>query len=1386
MTVNTKISTLVSSQLPAFVRDDHPLFVAFMEAYYEYLEQTVQGDTGSVGTGKVIERAKKLMDGRDIEKSMDDFTTQLYSEFLSFLPSREIDNSNTSNGVIVGTNYFRYSDGFNSLTYSLSNATKTANAGSLPSGAETATLVLEDSATSSHVLVAGERRPALGPTTWSFKIKPAGRTAGYIQYKDQGPGNDGYGFEFNLSPTGITSTGNPLTFGTYISNTVTVESNGWYKIALTGNSTAAITNTTYAIFTKQSYLGSVTHSGDPTKGFLVGDFQIEPGTKATIFTPTSNSQINPVTGARVPTYTYEYPKTLATDYKKLLPKIKDFYRARGTEKSYKFLMRLLTDGGESEILYPKDHILKASDGKWIIQKSLRVTATKLNGNSDNSLATFALYEGRQLQGVSSNTTASVERVEQFYELGTLINEIYLSSISNTFTSGEVVRTQYYDTSNNLVTLTSNIFSGLVSSIVVGTGGSGYAIGNPVTFTGGDGSGAAAVVSSVSTGNVSGMQVVRGGSGYQQNNFLLFSGGGGSGANGSVLTVNNSGVFHPNTYNIDANQISQIQSATWGAAQTIFARTTANLALNVISTLASTFTYSNCGPATIVQVLAPGTGYTSVPTISIIANTSVAPLGILGSLIINSGGASYSAGDELVFTNPPEGYGFGAKANVMSVNGTGAITRVRYYTTSDNEVAGGLGYFDGYLPSITVASGAGVGANITAASQIASGASITPTTGAIGTILGVTITSGGQGYTTAPVATLPGYGDGTANLSTSVVQGIFTYPGYFLNQDGFPSAYNYIQDRDYWQNYSYVVRVGLAYEKWITAVRNLLHPSGIRVWGDYALVDDITINTSDTSTGNTGTENRLDYYLNTGQSNTIIFHGNNGIILYDSYIIGSNVYYNQAVSLWINFPNYIANDNAQMTLVEIANSSWTGGVAAANNGNNKVWTVYIGKERTVMGYNEWANSESMVSPEWNVITSGVSALALDSVLAPDGTMTGDIVYEDTNLTQHQMGRLSTNMTSRSLYTFSQYFKPVGNTTNVQLRWSVAVGTQVPSPTATIAFFGLSGNGSVGTLYNTNNAKIELANNGWYRCQMTGITGNTPSGTGFVLIRACRGETETYTGDTSSGLAMWGAQLEPTNYEGAGPCATPPMVASRYVKTGIEGGGIIYANAQEELSGTGHYIGVNFANNLTGELLYHARTNSVTHPLQTNTWYHFVSCLDTNSQKGPFGEGLPIHGMFLNNSSSCKIIRTTQHRIPQEANLNGITLFSLGSNTTGQNTYTGNISEFYWMRYGGVSTQLPEIRRCLIRPRQLAPNLDIMIGGTSQAGYSNGLFVTAKYYFRANTVIPLTAKGAPYLFFNSGFGAPAFAANGTGVGGLSNPMLLAPQVVFGGGPGSTKYY
>ena len=65
------------------------------------------------------------------------------------------------------------------------------------------------------------------------------------------------------------------------------------------------------------------------------------------------------------------PRSILADKKKLAKSIKDLYRARGSEQSYRLLFRLLYND-EIDFYYPGEDILRLSDGRWVIETAVRV------------------------------------------------------------------------------------------------------------------------------------------------------------------------------------------------------------------------------------------------------------------------------------------------------------------------------------------------------------------------------------------------------------------------------------------------------------------------------------------------------------------------------------------------------------------------------------------------------------------------------------------------------------------------------------------------------------------------------------------------------------------------------------------------------------------------------------------------------------------------------------------------------------------------------------------------------------------------------------------------------------------------------------------------------
>ena len=76
MTTLDKISTLVQNQLPDFYKEEGPNFVAFIEAYYEYLEQN----------GKMTDAIRNLQSYRDINTTTDEFIQYFINTFLPNIP----------------------------------------------------------------------------------------------------------------------------------------------------------------------------------------------------------------------------------------------------------------------------------------------------------------------------------------------------------------------------------------------------------------------------------------------------------------------------------------------------------------------------------------------------------------------------------------------------------------------------------------------------------------------------------------------------------------------------------------------------------------------------------------------------------------------------------------------------------------------------------------------------------------------------------------------------------------------------------------------------------------------------------------------------------------------------------------------------------------------------------------------------------------------------------------------------------------------------------------------------------------------------------------------------------------------------------------------------
>ena len=76
------ISPFIASQFPAFYRDQGPVFVAFLQAYYEWMEQE----------GNVINSSRSLLDYMDIDQTEQQFIQHFKNTYIQSLPESIISN----------------------------------------------------------------------------------------------------------------------------------------------------------------------------------------------------------------------------------------------------------------------------------------------------------------------------------------------------------------------------------------------------------------------------------------------------------------------------------------------------------------------------------------------------------------------------------------------------------------------------------------------------------------------------------------------------------------------------------------------------------------------------------------------------------------------------------------------------------------------------------------------------------------------------------------------------------------------------------------------------------------------------------------------------------------------------------------------------------------------------------------------------------------------------------------------------------------------------------------------------------------------------------------------------------------------------------------------
>jgi len=173
---------------------------------------------------------------------------------------------------------------------------------------------------------------------------------------------------------------------------------------------------------------------------------------------------------------------------------------------------------------------------------------------------------------------------------------------------------------------------------------------------------------------------------------------------------------------------------------------------------------------------------------------------------------------------------------------------------------------------------------------------------------------------------------------------------------------------------------------------------------------------------------------------------------------------------------------------------------------------------------YSQGSGMNDPNWSS-NSGAVIVQTNSITAPDGTLTANKIIAGTTAVLHLFSSNTFSVTSGTTYTFSCFFKPAESSW-VYFRTG---GT----PFGSNGYIFNISNGTLGVAINTLDSVPIIAKypDGWYRISITKTS--SASGNGLLQIIVPRGNSTTvYTGDGTSGIYVWGAQVEtgafPTSY------------------------------------------------------------------------------------------------------------------------------------------------------------------------------------------------------------------------------------------------------------------
>ena len=237
-------------------------------------------------------------------------------------------------------------------------------------------------------------------------------------------------------------------------------------------------------------------------------------------------------------YMSEFPRQLAEGVSKdnIVKNIKSFYNIKGTEDSYKVLFRVLFNEDVS-FYYPKEDILRLSDGRWNEPSMLKTT--RLSSVENIFKTVGRKLEQKNVQTGKVEAYADIQAVSLYERGGYTVSEFELSDVFGTFVPERHVTCTLADSTE----IEEYVYP-TIKSISVVDGGTGYTDTDKITISGGNGSSAKARISTIGdSGAVKKVEVVDGGINYRSGDTITATVSSNNGS-GCTLGVSGGGAVEP--------------------------------------------------------------------------------------------------------------------------------------------------------------------------------------------------------------------------------------------------------------------------------------------------------------------------------------------------------------------------------------------------------------------------------------------------------------------------------------------------------------------------------------------------------------------------------------------------------------------------------------------------------------------------------------------------------------------------------------------------------------------------------------------------------------------------------------------------------------------------